>query len=66
MNIEVSKTEFYHILTLIMCSDPWPVDDPLTNQGSIKAWANKKAKELGYTDWIDAYHKLSKWYEKLL
>ena len=51
----MKANEFRALLVLIMCSDPWPVDD--RNQELIEAMANREAIERGFTGWVDAYHK---------
>ena len=45
-------------LALLMCSDPWPVTDDPENQSECVGFANDMARACGFTDWIDAYHKL--------
>jgi len=54
-----------HLLTLIMCSDPWPVMDSEgkeveANSEAVIAWADEESKRHGFKDWIDAYHELPK------
>jgi hypothetical protein len=45
-------------LTLLMCSDPWPVEGEPENQKLIESWADLEAEKHGFKDWIEAYHKL--------
>lgn len=52
----MTRIEFRAFLNLLMCSDPWPTGEE--GHVVISAWADKQAKEFGYTDWIDAYHLL--------
>lgn len=51
--------EFRALLDLIMCSDPWPVNDK-SNQEIIEAMAKHEAIERGFTGRVDAYHKFQK------
>lgn len=45
--------EYRAFLDFLMCSDPYPLDD---GEEAVKGYANRQAVELGYSDWIDAYH----------
>lgn len=57
----MNKKQFRAFLDLIMCCDPWPVDDTLateTNEWMVKDFASAHARTLGFTDWVDAYHRL--------
>ena len=47
--------EFRALLDWLMCSDPWPTNSE--HQETIVAMLNVKAKELGFSNWIDAYHR---------
>lgn len=52
---------FRGFLDLLMCSDPWPVDRAPHRDNSqkiIDEWADKEARRHGYSDWIEAYHKM--------
>jgi hypothetical protein len=42
------------LLVWRMCSDPWPGG----NMEAIDKWLDRQARLLGFTDWIDAYHRL--------
>ena len=46
------------ILDWYMCSDPWPVDEPFQNQEIVTEWLDTVCKAKGYTDWVEAYHKM--------
>lgn len=48
--------EFKAIMALVMFSDPCPVNPITENQ--IISFLNRKSKEMGFIDWIEAYHKL--------
>lgn len=52
----MDKEEYAAFLDLLMCSDPWPCG--MENEKTLKDLADRKAKEMGYTDWIDAYHQI--------
>ncbi len=41
-----------------MCLDPWPVDSQL-NEYMIKDFADKLSIRFGYSNYIDAYHKMN-------
>lgn len=41
---------------LLMCSDPWPASPE--SETEIKHKANVMARNLGFSDWIEAYHGL--------
>lgn len=51
----MNDKEFRAFMDLLMCSDPWPVDDK-NNQAIIEALADKEAKRRQFGDWITAYH----------
>jgi hypothetical protein len=52
-NRSMDDHEFRGLLDLLMCSDPWPME---RFEGALKAFADRMARERGYTDWIDAYN----------
>ena len=56
----MNDDQFRAFLILIMCSDPWPVNDinELDNQTVVERLLDKEARQRGFTDWIDASHKL--------
>lgn len=43
------------VLDWMMCSDPFPVS---VDKAAIDAWLNGECMSRGYTDWVDAYHRL--------
>jgi hypothetical protein len=45
---------FRAILDWRMCSDPWPGGD----MQAVDEWLNEQSRDLGYSDWVDAYHTL--------
>ena len=45
-------------LTLLMCSDPWPVNNDQDNQITLERFADSESRRHGFTDWIEAYHKI--------
>lgn len=49
--------QFKEIVTLMMCSDPWPVDEAgnQANQAIVDEWADAEAIRHGYANWLDAY-----------
>jgi len=52
-NRPMDDHEFRGLLDLLMCSDPWPME---RFEGTLKAFADRMARERGYTDWINAYN----------
>ena len=55
--IKLSDVEFEALLTLVMCSDPWPTDE--ANMSIIKNLVTKESQLRGYQDWIHAYHEFN-------
>ncbi len=53
MNLEELKA----FLTLLMCSDPWPVPENYGND-LLQKFADSESQRHGFRDWIEAYHKL--------
>ena len=53
----MNDDQFRAFLILMMCSDPWPVDDG-ENQVIIENLADYEAVKRGFGCWIDAYHAL--------
>ena len=37
-----------------MCDDPTNLSPEARER--IEAWTNKEAREMGFNDWVDAYH----------
>ena len=60
MAVEITEEEFKHLMALLMCSDPYPVDGSVNNEGleSMNRLCNKIADSFGFNDWIEAYHKM--------
>jgi hypothetical protein len=53
----MTKEELKDFCELLMCTDP----DPTATPGCLErmtAFANKQAQAHGFTDWVEAYHKL--------
>lgn len=48
--------QFLSFLSLLMCSDPWPVQNDEDGYHNMISLANAEAERRGYKDWIDAYH----------
>ena len=42
-------------LDLLMVSDPWPLE---YGHEAMTDIADAESRERGYTDWIEAYHKM--------
>lgn len=56
--LTVMDTEtFGSLLTLLMCSDPWPTSSP-EDEKLLEEYADAEAQRYGYTDWIEAFHAL--------
>ena len=50
----MNSIEYRVFLDLLMCSDPWPLEN---GQETMQLLAARIGADYGYTDWIDAYHK---------
>lgn len=50
----MNKQEYRAFLDLLMCSDPYPC----AGQDYLLDLAQRTAVEYGYSDWIEAYHKV--------
>lgn len=50
----------FEFTTLLMCSDPWPVQCFGHGDGyeALTALADREAYKAGFDGWIDAYHSL--------
>jgi hypothetical protein len=59
MSWKITNKEFRALLTLMMCSDPWPIP-PDTNgydgHGTLLDFIDRESNLRGYDDWIEAYH----------
>ncbi len=53
----MTKEQFRAFLFLLMCSDPWPVNEE-GHQKVLNDFANEESQRHGYNDWIEAYHAL--------
>lgn len=56
----MNPKQFRAFLDLLMCSDPWPVDDGGESQKALDKFANEEAVRHGQRDWVGAYHHLGK------
>lgn len=60
----MDDNEFKAFMDLLMCSDTWPIDPDTDtradrdSQKLLEAYANKEAKKRGFSDWIEATHKM--------
>ncbi len=48
------KAPLREVLVWRMCSDPWPGGD----MAAIDDWLNGESRAAGFSDWVDAYHRL--------
>ncbi|KKK92390.1 hypothetical protein LCGC14_2703410 [marine sediment metagenome] len=46
-------------LDLLMCCDPWPVDDD-TSQDQMTCLADMESAKRGYGDWYTAFHEFKR------
>jgi hypothetical protein len=53
----MTEEQLKAFVTLMMCSDPWPVDEP-GNQAIIEKFADEESQKHNFRDWIEAYHAL--------
>lgn len=44
------------LLDLTMVSDPWPLKPQ--QQKPLLEWIDRKVQAKGYSDWVEAYHKM--------
>lgn len=56
--MSMNDKEYKAFLSLLMCSDPWPVEPDKGEQELLKSYANQEVVERGYFDWIEALHKM--------
>lgn len=58
MEQEPSMTSYQlaNFCELLMVNDPWPLDKNAYQR--LTDFANDRAHEYGFVDWIEAYHKL--------
>lgn len=55
----MSEEQLRAFLILLMCSDPWPVEnESQEHQKILTDFADEESQRHGYTDWIEAYHVL--------
>lgn len=52
----MNDKEFRAFLDLMMCSDPWPIQDGDVSEAILIEFADKEANNRGYENWIDAYY----------
>jgi len=48
--------ELKAFLHLLMVSDPWPHEE--ADNIILETYANEEARDRGYSDWIEAFHKM--------
>jgi len=53
----MNKEQLKYFLELLMCSDPWPLEDNVSND-ILQSFADEESKRHGFADWIEAFHKL--------
>jgi hypothetical protein len=59
MNEEIPREVFRSLLDLVMCSDPSPLSGE--QDRIIRDWLDQESRRRGYSDWIDALHRMSAW-----
>ena len=52
----MTDKQYQAFLVLLMCCDPWPVPDDVT-QSVMVDLADQEAQRRGYDNWIVAYHE---------
>lgn len=57
--------EYRAFMDLLMCSDPWPIEDDPHSHMELVAFANREAAKRGYDSWIAAYHDFAPYVVKL-
>ena len=53
----MEEKELKCFLVLLICSDPWPIEDEESND-VLQKFADEESKRHGFSDWIQAYHNL--------
>ena len=53
----MSATEYRAFLDLLMCSDPYPVDDNGVGEQLLLSFADDQSHKYGFTCWVEAYHQ---------
>ena len=51
----MNDIEFRCFLDLLMCSDPWPINDEIS-QNVMMNLADQESHKRRFPDWISAYH----------
>ena len=51
----MNQEELRAFTALLMICDPWPIEEP---KELLDAAADRMARALGFTDWIEAYNYL--------
>ncbi len=52
----MNDEQFRALLDMVMCSDPWPIEDGGNNQELVTDLLEREATNRGFSDWITAYH----------
>jgi len=52
----LTQKQFRAVLDWYMCSNPWPGDK--LNHAIVTTWLDSLAKADGWSDWVDAYHRV--------
>lgn len=52
----MTHRQFRALMDLVMCSDPWPEG---VEREPVVELLDHEARELGYGDWIFAYHNFT-------
>jgi hypothetical protein len=55
---QMTQREFRAVLDWYMCSDPWPMPREDRSHEIVTAWLDRLAKADGWSDWVDAYHRV--------
>ena len=53
---QMTQREFRAVLDWFMCSDPFPAD--ADTHAVVTEWLTQLAKADGWSDWVDAYHRV--------
>lgn len=54
----LTTAQFRALLDLWMVSDPWPLDE--WQHDELGRFITEASKSLGFEDWVEAYHRLSR------
>jgi hypothetical protein len=58
MASRLTSGEFEALMRLMMCADPYPVEDDSIGQEELSTLLAEEAQARGWDSWITAYHQM--------